>query len=84
MTKLQFLLRLHERLKALPREESEERLNFFSEMIDDRMEEGLSEEEAVKAVGNVEDIISQILANTPAESSKRQKRQRRNQQKESQ
>lgn len=39
MTKLQFLMALHEKLSGLPREE--ERLSFYSEMIEDRMEEGL-------------------------------------------
>ena len=72
MTKLQFLLTLHERLKALPREESEERLNFYSEMIEDRMEEGLSEEDAVAAVGSVDEIAAQITGELPPKTSKRQ------------
>jgi uncharacterized membrane protein len=41
MTKLQFLMALHEKMSGLPREEVEERLEFYSEMIEDRMEEGL-------------------------------------------
>ena len=65
MTKLRFLLSLQERLAGLPEEEVDERLHFYSEMIDDRMEEGLSEEEAVAAVGSVDEIVSQILADTP-------------------
>ena len=51
MTKLKFLLLLNERLSHLPSKEVEERLAFYSEMIEDRMEEGLSEEEAVSEVG---------------------------------
>lgn len=61
MTKLQFLLELNNRLSSMPRSEVEERLNFYAEMIEDRMEEGLSEEEAVAAVGSVDKIASQIL-----------------------
>ncbi len=34
-------------------------------MIEDRMEEGLSEEEAVEAIGPAETIISQIIGGTP-------------------
>ena len=49
MTKLKFLFELRDRLEGLPYDEVEERLNFYSEMIEDRMEEGLSEEEAAKA-----------------------------------
>ena len=60
MTKLQFLLSLNEKLSTLPKEEAEERLRFYSEMIEDRMEEGLTEEEAVAAVGSVEEIAADV------------------------
>lgn len=65
MTKLQFLLALHEKLAGLPRNEVEERLNFYSEMIEDRMEDGIAEEEAVAAVGSLDDIAAQITADIP-------------------
>lgn len=65
MTKLQFLLALHEKLAGLPREDVEERLNFYSEMIEDRMEEGMTEEDAVAAVGSVDEIAEQITADIP-------------------
>ena len=61
MTKLDFLFALRQALQALPQEEREEHLNFYSEMIEDRVEEGLSEEEAVAAVGTVEEIAAQIM-----------------------
>lgn len=62
MTKIKFLMELHHRLSKLPQEEVEERLSFYTEMIEDRMEEGFSEEEAVAAVGSVEQIAAQIEA----------------------
>ena len=65
MTKHDFLELLEEKLSGLPEKELAERLPFYGEMIDDRMEEGLSEEEAVAAIGNVEDIVSQVLEDTP-------------------
>ena len=37
MTKLKFLLSLHERLRDFPQDEVEERLGFYSEMIEDRV-----------------------------------------------
>ena len=40
-------------------------MTFYSEMLDDQMEEGLSEEEAVAAVGPVDEIVRQIIADTP-------------------
>ena len=65
MTKLQFLFSLRDKLSTLPQDDVEERLRFYSEMIEDRMEEGLSEEEAVSAVGTVDEISAQILAELP-------------------
>lgn len=56
MTKLEFLAQLRKRLSSLPRKDRKERLNFFSEIIDDRMEEGLSEAEAIAAVCAEEDL----------------------------
>lgn len=65
MNKIAFLLSLHTALAGLSQNEVEERLSFYSEMIEDRMEEGLSEEEAVAAVGSVEEITAQIVADIP-------------------
>lgn len=65
MNKQEFIIRLREKLFGLPAQEMEERLAFFGEMIDDRIEEGLSEEEAVSAVGTVDEIVEQIIADVP-------------------
>ncbi len=68
MNKQEFMTKLRARLIELPRRELQERLNFYSEMIDDRMEEGLSEEEAVRDIGNTDKITSDICAElTPEE-----------------
>jgi len=74
MNKQEFLKRLR---KVLPEGDREERLSFYSEMIDDRMEEGRSEEAAVAEIGSIDRVISQILQETafgsqePAPSGKR-------------
>lgn len=65
MNKQAFLEKLKSALAGLPQDEIEERLAFYREMIEDRMEDGLTEEEAVLAVGIVEEIASQIVADTP-------------------
>lgn len=65
MTKLEFLAKLREKSSCLPQNDIEERLLFYSEMIDDRIEEGLSQEDAVLAVGSVDEIAKQIIADTP-------------------
>ncbi len=65
MRKQEFLARLRKALAGSPQDDIEERLLFYSEMIDDQMEEGLSEEEAVLAVGTVEEIAAAPAAETP-------------------
>ena len=65
MTKQQFMEQLRARLSGLPQCEVEERLTFYAEMIDDRMEEGLGEEEAVAQIGAIEEVASQITSNIP-------------------
>ena len=65
MNKKEFLVQLRMGLSGLPQDDIEERLAFYSEMIDDRMEEGLSEAEAVCAMGSVDSVVAQILADIP-------------------
>ena len=61
MNKEKFLSNLKNNLLNLSSSEIQERLNFYSEMIDDLIEEGLSEEEAVNKIGNVNKISNQIV-----------------------
>lgn len=65
MRKEEFLTALRDALHGLPARDLERSLEFYREMIDDRMEDGLSEEEAVAAIGPVEDVVAQILSETP-------------------
>lgn len=65
MNKNEFLSALRAALSGLPEGDVEERINFYSESIDDRMEEGITEEEAVAALGAVDSIASQIISETP-------------------
>lgn len=61
MTKQEFLAELGRRLPGLSREEVEERQSFYREMIDDRMEEGFSEAEAVAQIGSVDAAAADIV-----------------------
>lgn len=65
MSKQEFLAQLRKGLSGLPQDDIEERLTFYSEMIEDQMEDGVSEEEAVSAIGSVDDIVAQVVAETP-------------------
>ena len=65
MLKQEFLNALREGLNGLPEADIEERLTFYGEMIDDRIEEGRTEEEAVNEIGQVDEVVQQIVEETP-------------------
>ena len=65
MKKQQFLAELWKRLSDVPKEDVERSLDYYSEMIDDRVEAGMSEEEAVADIGSVEEAAKQIIAEAP-------------------
>lgn len=65
MKKNEFIEKLQSGLCGLPREDIDRSVEFYSEIIDDKIEDGLPEEEAVAQIGNVESAISQILSEIP-------------------
>ena len=65
MNKEQFLDELRRELSGLPQEDIEERIAFYEEMIADRMDEGMSEKEAVSGIGSIEEITRQIMSEIP-------------------
>lgn len=67
MNKQEFLDTLSEKLQGIPKEDRETSLEYYSEMIDDRTEDGLTEEQAVKAMGSVNEIADKIINDMPIE-----------------
>lgn len=65
MNKQQFIDALSSRLAYLPREETEKFIDFYIEAIDDRVEDGMSEEEAVAAMGDIESAAHSIESELP-------------------
>ena len=65
MTKQEFLSELERALGKLPHAEVEQALAFYDEAISDRMEDGLSEAEALAGLGPVDEIAAQIAADDP-------------------
>ena len=68
MNKTEFLKNLREGLNGLPEDEVDGRIDFYSEMIDERIEEGASEDDAVAALGSIDEIAMQILSDIPLSS----------------
>ena len=65
MTKLQFLYELDEKLAMLSDADRNKSLEYYSEMIEDRMEDGLSEKAAVAALGSIDEIYNDIISEMP-------------------
>ena len=62
MRKDEFLKRLNKALGSLGAKERARTVQYYREILEDRMEDGTPEEEAVAAVGPVEQIAADILA----------------------
>lgn len=65
MTKQAFLAAVEARLQGVSPSDIQKSLDFYREMIDDRIEEGMSEAEAVAAMGSPEEAARQILSEMP-------------------
>ncbi len=65
MNRSEFLSELRKKLAGLPADDILRSLDYYGELIDDRVEDGLSEEDAVAALGPLDDIVRQILTDTP-------------------
>lgn len=62
MNKAEFLHALDQRLTSLAESDRKRSVNYFAEIIDDRVEEGMGEEEAVAGLESIDDIVERILA----------------------
>ena len=65
MTKQEFIFELYKKLKNFPKKEVDESIAFYSEIIEDNIEDGLTEEQAVSKLGSIDDIVNQITSQIP-------------------
>ncbi len=77
MKKSEFIYRLDELLNALPRSDAKRSLDYYTEMIDERVEAGMGEEEAVAELGTPESIAEQILEDIPQKSAEKAPKHKR-------
>ena len=61
MNKTEFLNELEKRIRVLEKNEIKDILSEYSQHIDMRMESGLSEADAIKDFGNMDDLAAEIL-----------------------
>ena len=61
MNRIQFIDKLAKRLSKLPKKELKETIDYYYEIIDDKVSEGMSEDEAINSLGSIEEIVNSIL-----------------------
>lgn len=59
MTKNEFTRVLKGRINHLPKAERRKILQYYYEMISERMEDGMTEEEAINALGDIDELLSE-------------------------
>ncbi|MDP4119569.1 MAG: DUF1700 domain-containing protein [Bacillota bacterium] len=64
MSKTEFLEALKSRIAQLPPIEIDKTIAYYSEIIDDRIEDGMTESEAISSL-DLDSIVSQIMLDTP-------------------
>ena len=65
MSKDAFIGELRHRMAGLPKEAVDRTVEYYSELIADSMEDGLSEEEAVSRLGSLDEIVANVVKDTP-------------------
>ena len=65
MTKLEFISQLRKGLEVFPKKELEHYIEYYIEIIDDKIEDGMTEKKAVASVGTPKENITKILEETP-------------------
>jgi uncharacterized membrane protein len=65
MNKKDFLDEVRTRLAGLSESDIQNALDFYVEAIDDHMDDGMTEDQAVSAVGTPEEVAEKILMDTP-------------------
>ena len=65
MSRDAFIGELRYRMAGLPQDAVERTVEYYSELIADSMEDGLSEAEAVSRLGSLDEIVANVVKDTP-------------------
>ncbi len=60
MTKVEFLDKLKSKLGHMPYSEVEKIINYYTELIDDKIEDNLEEKDVIKSLGSIDKIVKDI------------------------
>ena len=65
MSRDAFIGELRHRMAGLPQQTVERTVEYYSELIADSVEDGMSEKEAVARLGSLEEIVANVVKDTP-------------------
>ena len=65
MSRDAFIGELRHKMAGLPQEAVDRTVEYYSELIADSVEDGLSEEEAVSRLGSIDEIVANVVRDTP-------------------
>jgi uncharacterized membrane protein len=65
MTKDEFIDQLRKNLSGLPKEEIDDRISFYEEMIDDKIQDGYKEEDVISDLGSPDKVAREIIGDVP-------------------
>lgn len=65
MSRDAFIGELRHRMAGLPQEIVDRTVEYYSELVADSVEDGLSEEEAVSRLGYIDEIVANVVKDTP-------------------
>lgn len=63
MNKQEFLTELKKRLSGIPKKDIDQTIEFYEELILDKIEEGQTEEEAIASLDSIDEIVKATLSN---------------------
>lgn len=66
MKKLEFINELGAQLHSMPAEEVRPLLDYYMEIVADRMEDGMTEEEAVASLGPIPELAERFWPSSPS------------------
>ena len=65
MNRHEYIADIKEKLKGLSEEDINKAIEYYEEAIDDRLEDGLTEDQAINSIGTPDEIAEKILMDCP-------------------
>lgn len=65
MNRDQFIKSLRQKLSGLPKEDINKTIEYYKEILSDKVDDGMSEEEAIRSLGDIDSIVDLTISEIP-------------------